>query len=180
MRPPWRTFRQVASSQIGPVAGQGTVQKLADPLVDILAQLRDRAFRDAAEAHGLHQFVHAAGRDAADPCLLDDGDQRLFRGFPGFQEAREIAALPQLRHSQVQRAQTGIESALSIPVPPSGAFAAALMPAGADQPVDIALHDQLQHRLGDRAKEVALIVLGQKLGQVHVGFGHRGLRRVRG
>ena len=27
--------------EIGPVAGQGTVQKLADPLVDILAQLRD-------------------------------------------------------------------------------------------------------------------------------------------
>ena len=46
--------------------------------------------------------------------------------------------------------------------------------------VDIGLHDQLKHGLGDAAQKVALIVLGQKLGQVHVGFGHRGLRKVRG
>ena len=54
------------------------------------------------------------------------------------------------------------------------------MPAGADQAVNIALHDQLKDGLGNAAQEVALIVLGQKLGQVHVGFGHRGLRKVRG
>ncbi|WP_318340284.1 hypothetical protein [Defluviimonas sp. D31] len=54
------------------------------------------------------------------------------------------------------------------------------MPAGTDQAVDIGLHDQLQDGLGDTAQKVALIVLGQKLGQVHVGFGHRGLRKVRG
>ena len=49
-----------------------------------------------------------------------------------FEEAREATALPQLRHPQVQRAQTGIESALSIPVPPGGPLAAAFMPTGAD------------------------------------------------
>ena len=40
--------------------------------------------------------------------------------------------------------------------------------------------DQLQHGLGNAAQKVALIVLGQKLGQVHVRLGHRGLRMVRG
>ena len=54
------------------------------------------------------------------------------------------------------------------------------MPSGADQAVDIALHDQLKDGLGNAAQKVTLIVLGQKLGQVHVGLGHRGLRRVRG
>ena len=54
------------------------------------------------------------------------------------------------------------------------------MPTGADQPLDIGLHDQLQDGLGDAAQKVALIVLGQKLGQVHVRLGHWGLRKVRG
>jgi len=54
------------------------------------------------------------------------------------------------------------------------------MPAGADQAVDITLHDQLKNGLGNAAQQIALIMLGQKLGQVHVGLGHRGLRKVRG
>ena len=54
------------------------------------------------------------------------------------------------------------------------------MLAGADQPFDIGLHQKLQHRLGDGAKEITAVLLGQKLGKVHVGLGHRGLRVVRG
>ena len=125
-------------------------------------------------------FRAAFAQMAADPGLLDHGHQRLFRSLARLEEAREATALPQLRHPQVQRAQTGIESALSIPVPPGGPLAAAFMPTGADDAFHIGLHDQLQHRLGDAAQKVALIVLGQKLGQVHVRLGHRGLRMVRG
>lgn len=114
-------------------------------------------------------------------CLtLDHGHQRLLRGLAGLEEAREAAALPQLRHPQVQRAQTSVESAVPISVAPGRAITAAFMPPGADQAIDISLHYQLKDGLGDGAQEVALIVLGQKLGQVHVGLGHRGLRRVRG
>jgi len=54
------------------------------------------------------------------------------------------------------------------------------MTASADDAFHIGLHNQLQHGFGNAAQEVALIVLGQKLGQVHVRLGHRGLRRVRG
>ena len=165
---------------IGPFAGERTVQELADPLVDILAQLRDRALRDAAQPHGLHQIVDASGRNTADPGFLDHRHQRLLRGLAGLEEAREVAALPQLRHPQVQRAQTGVEGAIPIAVAPGRALAAAFMAAGADQAVDIGLHDQLKDGLGDTAKQITLIVLLQKLGQVHVGLGHRGLRVVRG
>ena len=55
-----------------------------------------------------------------------------------------------------------LETVLSIPVPPGRAFAAALVPPGADQPFDIALHDQLENGFGDASQEVALIVLCQK------------------
>ncbi|GHE01240.1 hypothetical protein GCM10008024_15920 [Allgaiera indica] len=44
----------------------------------------------------------------------------LFRGLAGLEEAQEIAALPELRRPQVQRAQTGIESLLSILDGPDG------------------------------------------------------------
>jgi hypothetical protein len=152
---------------VGPLAGQRAVQELADALVDVLAQLRDRALRDAVQPHRLHQLVDAAGRDATNPRLLDDGNQRLLRGLAGIEEAREVAALPELRHPQVQPAQTGIESALSIPVAPGRAIAAAFMTASADDAFHIGLHDQLQHGFGNAAQKVALIVLGQKLGQVH-------------
>ena len=157
---------------IGPFAGQRTVQELADPLVDVLAQLRHRALRDPAQPHGLHQLVHAAGRDAADPRFLDHGHQRLLGGLAGLEEAREVAALPQLRHPQVESAKAGVERPVTVAVTPGRAFAAALMPTGTDQAVDIGLHDQLKDGLGDAAKQITLIVLGHKLGQVHVGLGH--------
>ena len=54
------------------------------------------------------------------------------------------------------------------------------MPTGADQAFYVGLHDQLKNSLGDAAQKVSLVVLGQKLGQVHVGLGHRGLRAVCG
>ena len=62
------------------------------------------------------QVVHLACRHATDPGLLYDGDQGLLGGFARLKEAREVAALAQLGNLEVQRAQTGIESALSIPV----------------------------------------------------------------
>ena len=46
---------------IGPFAGQRAVQELADALVDVLAQLRHRALRDAVQPHRLHQLVDATG-----------------------------------------------------------------------------------------------------------------------
>jgi len=111
---------------------------------------------------------------------LDDGHQRLLRSPAGLEEAREVASLAQLRHPQVQSAQAGVERTIPIPVAPGRAFTAAFMPTRTDQAVDIGLHEQLQHGLRDAAQEVALVMPCQKLGQVHVGLGQRGLRLVRG
>ena len=56
---------------IGPLPRERAVQELADPLVNILAQLGHRALGDAAQSHGLHKIINASGRDAAaaDPGL---------------------------------------------------------------------------------------------------------------
>ncbi len=165
---------------IGPVAGERTVQEIVHPLVDILAELGDRALGDAGEPHRLRQLVDTTGGDATDPGFLDHGNQGPLGGLARLQEAGEIAALPQLGHLQVQRAQAGIERALAIAVAPGGSALSPLMPAGADQSLDIGLHEKLKNGLGDGAQKIALIVLLQKLGKVHVGLGHRGLRVVRG
>jgi hypothetical protein len=165
---------------VGPFPGKRAVQEFADAFIDVLAQLRDRAFGDARQPHRLRQFIDTAGGHAADPRLLDHGDQGLLRSLARLQEAGEIAALPQLRNLEVQRAQTGIECALSIPVAPSRTLIGPLVLAGADQAFDIGLHDQLQHSLGNGAKKIAAILLLKKLGKVHGCLGHRGLRLVRG
>jgi hypothetical protein len=100
----------IAHSQVGgvepevrPFAFDRPVEKGVHPFVDILAQLGDLALRDAGETHRLHQFVDTTGRDAADPSLLDDRDQRLLSGLARLEKGREVRALPQLGDAQLER-----------------------------------------------------------------------------
>jgi len=55
----------------------------------------------------------------------------------------------------------------------------ALVAPGPDHALDVGLHQQLQHRLGDRAQEVAVVGLLQQLDQCHSVLGHRVLHRSR-
>lgn len=137
--------------QVGPVADDRPVEELPDTIVDVLAQLRHRAFGDAGKPHGLHKLVDPAGGDAADPSLLDHRDQGLLRRPARLQEAREVGTLPQLRHPQVQCAEPRLQLAVAIAVAPGLAAVAALVAAGANYALDVVLHQQLQHRLGDGA-----------------------------
>lgn len=145
-----------------------------------LAKLRDRALRDALQPHGLRQLVDTPGRYPTDPGFLDHGDQGFLRGLPGFEEAREVAALAQLRHLHVQRAQPCAQAALAVAVPPGRSSVGTLVFASANDALDIGLHDQLENGFGNSPQEIALIMLLKKLGKVHGGLGHRGLRLARG
>jgi hypothetical protein len=80
--------------KIRPVARQWPVQESMHPVVDVLAQLGNRALADAAQAHGLHQVIHLAGGHATNPGFLDHSHQGLLRGLARLQEGREVAALP--------------------------------------------------------------------------------------
>jgi hypothetical protein len=89
-----------------------------NPFIDVLAQLGNLRFADPRQPHRLHQLVHPSRRDTADPGLLDHPDQRLLRDLPRLQERRELAALPQLRDPQLQRAQPGVERAVAMAIAP--------------------------------------------------------------
>jgi hypothetical protein len=87
--------------EIRPLTDQRTIEERADALVDVLAQLADRALADPRQPHGLDQLVHAPGRHAADPGLLDHRHQRLLRRLSRLEEGRKIAALSQLRDTKL-------------------------------------------------------------------------------
>ena len=72
---------------IRPVSGEGPVQELADPLVNVLAELGDGALGDAGEPHGLDKLVDPTGGHAADPGLLDYRHKGLLRGPPWLEDA---------------------------------------------------------------------------------------------
>jgi hypothetical protein len=73
--------------------------------------------------------------------------------------------LPQLRYAQLQRAEPSVEGAVAVAVAPSGALAAALVAPRPDLSLDVALHQQLQYRLGYGSQKIALPGLLQQLGQ---------------
>src|SRR5690606_23045083 len=83
--------------QIGPLALDGPREEGVHPLVDLGNQSADLALRYPAGAHGLDQIVDRTGRDAVDVSLLDHRRQGLLRRAARLQEAREVAALPELR-----------------------------------------------------------------------------------
>ena len=151
--------------EIRPLAGKRSVEQGVHALVDLFAEFGNLRLADPGQPHRLHQIVDAAGRHTADPGLLDDRDQRLLRALAGLQKRREIAALPQLRDAQLQRAQARVEGAVAVAVAPRRTLAAALVAPGSDQPLDVVLHQQLQHRFCHSSQKITLAGLLQKLGQ---------------
>jgi hypothetical protein len=115
--------------------------------------------------HRLDELIDAPRADAGDPGFLDDADQRLLGRLARLEEAREVGAGPQLGDLQVERAEPRIERPVAIAVAPCAALAGSLVPASADQAVNVGLHDDLQHALGHGAKEVAVSGLRHQLGK---------------
>jgi hypothetical protein len=91
----------------------------------------------------------------------------------------QIAALKPSRLSRYKRAEPRVEGAGAMAVAVVEPLWRAFMPAGADHAFHIGLHQQLQHRLGERTQEVAVVGLLQQLDQCHPLLGHRVLRRLR-
>jgi hypothetical protein len=126
--------------------------------------LETDALGDAGHAHCQNQFIDAAGADPADPRLLNYGHQRLFDHLRlGLEEAREVGPGPQLGDLEIERADPGIQRTVAVAVAPGGALAAALVAAGADQAVNVGLHDQLHHALGNGTQKISVAALRSKL-----------------
>ena len=119
--------------EIRPVALDRPVEEGLHLLVDLLAQPDDLALGDAAHAHRLDQVVDRAGRDALDVGLLDHRGQRLLGHPARLEEAREVAALAQLRDAQLDRAGPGLPVAVAVAVALVEPLGARLAVAGAGQ-----------------------------------------------
>jgi hypothetical protein len=100
--------------KIRPLAVDRPVEESIDPFIDILAELGNLALRNASQAHRLDQFVDPPGRDAADPGFLDHSDQRLLSGLARLQKRREVRTLAQLGDAQAERAEPGVEAAVTV------------------------------------------------------------------
>jgi hypothetical protein len=90
--------------------------------------------------------------------------------------------LPQLRDPQAERAEPRLEAAIAVAVAVIEPIGRALVAAGADQALDIGFHQDLQHCLRHRSKEVTLATLLQQLDKRHSVIVHRvlGGSRVKG
>jgi hypothetical protein len=170
--------------QIWPVADERAVEegadavvpphaarRMGDPGVDVFAELADSALADPSEPHRLHQVVDAPRRDATDPVdplrgsTLDHRHQGLLRRLPRLEKGREVAALAQLGYAQLQAAEACVQDPVPVAVAIGRTLAGAFVPARADQPFHVGLHQQLHHSLSHAAQEVAIARFGQQLGQ---------------
>ena len=142
-------------------------------LVDLLAQPRHLALGDAGHAHRLDQIVDRAGRDALDVGLLDHRGQRLLGHPARLQEAREVAALAQLRDAQLDRAGARLPDPVAIAVALVDPLGAALAMGGAGQPLDLQLHQALGGEADHLAQQIGVGALLQQRAKVHHLVGHR-------
>ena len=101
---------------VGPVALDRAAEEGLHPLVYLRAEPRDLALADALHAHGAHQVVDRAGRDALDIGFLDHRGQGLLGQPPGLEEDREVAAAPQLGDAQLDRAGPGLPIPVAVAV----------------------------------------------------------------
>ena len=132
--------------QIRPVAFDRPLEEGLHLAVDLLAQPRDLALGDAAHAHRLDQVVDRAGRDALHIGFLDHRGQRLLGHAARLQEAREVAALPQLGDAQLDRAGARLPVAVAVAVALGQPLRALLAIAGAGQAADLQLHQPLRRQ----------------------------------
>ena len=161
--------------EIRPFTLDRPIEESGDALVDLAAQARHLAFRDARHAHGLDQIIDRAGRDALNIGLLDHRGQRLLDGPARFQERREVAALAQLRHLEIDSADPGLQRSVAVAVPAVDPLGRPGMKAGAARRLRFQVHQPLQGKGQHVFQKIGVAALFEKLGNCHSGIGHRGL-----
>src|SRR3984885_12056903 len=123
--------------------------------------------------HGLHQEIDRAGGDALHIGLLDDRGQGLLRRPAGFEEAREVAALAQLRDPQLDRARPGLPAAVAVAVALIEPARATHARSSTGQGLDLHIHKTLRSVADHLAQEVGVGGLLQKFLKAHGRYAHR-------
>src|SRR4051794_16100664 len=137
----------------------------------------DLGLRDP-QPERLHELIDPLRRDAADIGLLDDRDERLLAALAGLQEAREVAALADLRDLQLDLTRARVPPPAPIPIAMRHPILrAALTALSADQLGHLGLHQLLRHH-PDRLADHVTVLLTQHpaddlLDRHPLGTGHR-------
>ena len=147
-----------------------------DVLVERLADAADLGLGDP-QPEPLDELVDPPGRDAEHIGLLDDRQQRLLGALARLQEAREVAALPELGDLQLQLARARVPAPGPIAVAMRRAILGpALTTLRADQLGHLELHHLRRDGLDRLADHVGVLVeqhLPDDLLDRHpVGTGH--------
>ena len=129
--------------EIGPLALDGTVEKRADPFVDLLAKAADLTLRHAGAAHRLDQVIDRAGRDTLDVGLLDHRGERFLSHPARLQETGKVAAPAQLRNAQFDCACARLPVPVAVAVALDHALGALLAVSCAGQAANFQLHQSL-------------------------------------
>ena len=153
-----------------------SAEERLDALVDVLAQTRDLALRDACAAHRLDQVVDRTGRDPVHVSLLDDRRQGLLGGAARLQESREVRALSQLRDGQLDPPDAGLPATLPVPIAVVDPLRAPRSGCSASKLVDLSRHQPLAGIGQQLADQVRIGTLLDQLQQRHSLVGHRRLR----
>ena len=128
--------------------------------------------------HRLHQIVDLARRNALNPSLLHDGDERPFGGLARLQKRGEIAALAELRNLEVEGAEPRLQIAFAKAVALRRARLIALVARGADEVFDVVVHQLLQNGFGEIFQQILPAALANKVEKCHCIVGHRVVLRL--
>src|SRR5438094_4941304 len=161
---------EIGKGLIKPPAGKGGQARI-EPLVD----RRDRRGRAGMAAQLLGDRFYLPGRDTLDVHLGQRRDQRLLGALVAFEQFGREAALPVLRHPQLELADPGHQSAGVVARAIAQTIRRALTLAGAKRLVHLGFQHRLHHAADDLAQTIA--VLGQKLldsgnGRLSFTLGH--------
>jgi hypothetical protein len=111
--------------------------------VDLLAQAAHLAFGDAAHPHGFDQVVDRTRRYSLDVRLLDNRRQSFLCHAARFKEAREIAALAQLRDAKLDGSSSRLPIAVTVAIALSEPHRVLLAEVSTRGRADLQLHQPL-------------------------------------
>src|SRR5215469_3807641 len=108
----------------------------------------DLRLRQLRHPEGLSQLLHPPRRDAQQVRRRHHGRQRPLRPAPALQQPlRVVAALPQLRHRQLDRPRTGVPLTPPVPVPGVHPLRGHLPVPGPAHLLDLGVHHPLRKAL---------------------------------
>src|SRR3954471_3037217 len=147
-----------------------------DLLIEQAGDPADLALGDP-QPQALDELIDAPGRDAAHIRLLHHGEQRLLRSLARLQEAREVAALTDLRDLQLDLTRPGVPPPRPIAISMRRAILGPLTMSSADELGDLGLHQFLSHRPHRLADHVTVLLAQHRpddlLDRHPVPTGHR-------